>query len=228
MARHGHFWSPANLPLPSLYLKNVTWKDLVLKCITRNACGLMVLVVEVVVEISYLEICSTSPNSKKNVLFKQRGPKWLGTTISNLTFMETKSKSRSKQLTQDQGGSKGLGGSAGKEGIGLAAQLEKQGSARLEEFRLTNTAQARLEAVVPAWVSFGITTYLGLCGPTGRQSSMDIDMIRVIRRGPRIPIVLVLPPGEGKGRGKLASDREGFVACHMGTQFCFRVYVSVF
>ncbi|TYK18510.1 hypothetical protein E5676_scaffold5066G00110 [Cucumis melo var. makuwa] len=34
--------------------------------------------------------------------------------------------------------------------------------------------------------------------------------------------------GEGKGRGKLASDREGFVACHMGTQFCFRVYVSVF
>ncbi|TYK23701.1 pol protein [Cucumis melo var. makuwa] len=29
-------------------------------------------------------------------------------------------------------------------------------------------------------VSFGITTYLGLCGPTGRQSSMDIDMIRDI------------------------------------------------
>ncbi|KAA0031891.1 hypothetical protein E6C27_scaffold218G00080 [Cucumis melo var. makuwa] len=53
---------------------------------------------------------------------------------------------------------------------------------------------------------------------------MDIDMIRVIRRDPRIPIVLVLPPGEGKGRGKLASDREGSVTCHMGTQFCFRVY----
>ncbi|TYJ98810.1 hypothetical protein E5676_scaffold703G00090 [Cucumis melo var. makuwa] len=34
--------------------------------------------------------------------------------------------------------------------------------------------------------------------------------------------------GEGKGRGKLASDREGSVTCHMGTQFCFRVYVSVF
>ncbi|KAA0065972.1 hypothetical protein E5676_scaffold344G00100 [Cucumis melo var. makuwa] len=33
---------------------------------------------------------------------------------------------------------------------------------------------------------------------------------------------------EGKGRGKLASDKEGFVTCHMGTQFCFRVYVSVF
>ncbi|TYK11930.1 Ulp1-like peptidase [Cucumis melo var. makuwa] len=34
--------------------------------------------------------------------------------------------------------------------------------------------------------------------------------------------------GEGKGRGKLASDREGSVTCHMGAQFCFRVYVSVF
>uniref|UniRef100_A0A9I9E4R2 Uncharacterized protein n=1 Tax=Cucumis melo TaxID=3656 RepID=A0A9I9E4R2_CUCME len=54
---------------------------------------------------------------------------------------------------------------------------------------------AKISRVVPAWVSFGITTYLGLCGPTGRQSSMYIDMIRVIRRGPRIPIVLVLPPG---------------------------------
>uniref|UniRef100_A0A9I9EH74 Uncharacterized protein n=1 Tax=Cucumis melo TaxID=3656 RepID=A0A9I9EH74_CUCME len=31
---------------------------------------------------------------------------------------------------------------------------------------------------------------------------------------------------EGKGRGKLASDREGFVTCHMGTQFCFRVNSS--
>ncbi|KAA0059959.1 uncharacterized protein E5676_scaffold852G00450 [Cucumis melo var. makuwa] len=46
-----------------------------------------------------------------------------------------------------------------------------------------------------AWVSFEITTYLGLCSPTGRQSSMDIDMIRVARRGPRIPIDLVSPPG---------------------------------
>ncbi|KAA0035205.1 hypothetical protein E5676_scaffold991G00350 [Cucumis melo var. makuwa] len=31
-----------------------------------------------------------------------------------------------------------------------------------------------------------------------------------------------------KGRGKLASDREEFVTCHMGTQFCFHVYVAVF
>ncbi|KAA0063199.1 hypothetical protein E5676_scaffold2774G00090 [Cucumis melo var. makuwa] len=34
--------------------------------------------------------------------------------------------------------------------------------------------------------------------------------------------------GNGKGRGKLASDREGSVTCHMGTQFCFHVYVLVF
>ncbi|TYK29695.1 hypothetical protein E5676_scaffold3607G00010 [Cucumis melo var. makuwa] len=49
--------------------------------------------------------------------------------------------------------------------------------------------------VVPAWVSFGITTYLGLCGPTGHQSSMDIDMTQVTRRGPRISIVLGVPRG---------------------------------
>ncbi|KAA0042024.1 Retrovirus-related Pol polyprotein from transposon TNT 1-94 [Cucumis melo var. makuwa] len=33
--------------------------------------------------------------------------------------------------------------------------------------------------------------------------------------------------GNGKGRGELASDREGSVTCHMGTQFCFRVYMDV-
>ncbi|KAA0066707.1 hypothetical protein E6C27_scaffold271G00400 [Cucumis melo var. makuwa] len=53
----------------------------------------------------------------------------------------------------------------------------------------------RVHVVVPAWVSFGITTYLGLCGPTGHQSSMDVDMTRVTRRGPRIPIVLGVPRG---------------------------------
>ncbi|TYK27650.1 hypothetical protein E5676_scaffold93G00050 [Cucumis melo var. makuwa] len=62
---------------------------------------------------------------------------------------------------------------------------------------LESTLASRLELakVVPAWVSFGITTYLGLCGPTGHQSSMDIDMTRVTRRGPRIPIVLGVPRG---------------------------------
>ncbi|TYK00324.1 uncharacterized protein E5676_scaffold1923G00020 [Cucumis melo var. makuwa] len=69
--------------------------------------------------------------------------------------------------------------------------------------------------VVPAWVFFRITTDLELRNPTGRQSSMDIDMIRVIRRDPRSPIVLVFPPGSlqtsrgrGKGKGKLASDQK--------------------
>uniref|UniRef100_A0A9I9E9S5 Uncharacterized protein n=1 Tax=Cucumis melo TaxID=3656 RepID=A0A9I9E9S5_CUCME len=59
-------------------------------------------------------------------------------------------------------------------------------------FLTFRTRQPNLQPirVVPAWVSFGITNYLGLCGPTGRQSSMDIDMTRVTRRGPRIPIVL--------------------------------------
>ncbi|TYK01020.1 hypothetical protein E5676_scaffold264G00220 [Cucumis melo var. makuwa] len=49
----------------------------------------------------------------------------------------------------------------------------------------------QISRVVPVWVSFGITTYLGLRSPTRHQSSMDIDMIRVIRRDPRSPIVLV-------------------------------------
>ncbi|TYK04896.1 hypothetical protein E5676_scaffold143G00970 [Cucumis melo var. makuwa] len=79
------------------------------------------------------------------------------------------------------------------------------------------TRQANLQPirVVSAWVSFGITTYLGLRSPTGRQSSMDINLIRVIRRDPRNPIVLVLPPGSlqtsrgrGRGKGKLASDQK--------------------
>ncbi|KAA0063432.1 retrotransposon gag protein [Cucumis melo var. makuwa] len=52
-------------------------------------------------------------------------------------------------------------------------------------------------------------------------------MIRVIRRDHSHPIVLMFPSGKGKGRGKLASNREGSVTCHMGTQFCFRVYVSM-
>uniref|UniRef100_A0A9I9E9B0 Uncharacterized protein n=1 Tax=Cucumis melo TaxID=3656 RepID=A0A9I9E9B0_CUCME len=74
--------------------------------------------------------------------------------------------------------------------------------------------KAHLSRVVPAWVSFGITTYLGLCGPTGHQSSMDIDMTRVARRGPRIPIVL-----ESFGGGLLfffsykeATVRDAFLA----------------
>ncbi|TYJ96768.1 putative mitochondrial protein [Cucumis melo var. makuwa] len=64
-------------------------------------------------------------------------------------------------------------------------------------FLAVRTRRANLQPIriVPTWVSFEITTYLGLRGPTGRQSNMDIDMIRVIRRDPRSLIVLVLPPG---------------------------------
>ncbi|TYK29011.1 hypothetical protein E5676_scaffold120G001180 [Cucumis melo var. makuwa] len=43
-----------------------------------------------------------------------------------------------------------------------------------------------------------------------------------------VPLFRTLMESKSKGRGKLACDREGFVTYHMGTQFCFRVYVSVF
>ncbi|KAA0065587.1 ty3-gypsy retrotransposon protein [Cucumis melo var. makuwa] len=90
-------------------------------------------------------------------------------------------------------------------------------------FLAVRTRRANLQPirVVPAWVSFGITIYLELRGPTGRQSSMDIDMIRVIRRDPRSPIVLVLPrvhyrPVEAEVGAKASwratkSDRDQFV-----------------
>uniref|UniRef100_A0A9I9EM08 Uncharacterized protein n=1 Tax=Cucumis melo TaxID=3656 RepID=A0A9I9EM08_CUCME len=44
--------------------------------------------------------------------------------------------------------------------------------------------------------------------PTRLPVHYDIDMIT----------------NKGKDRGELATDREGFVTSHMGTQFCFRVY----
>ncbi|TYK19770.1 hypothetical protein E5676_scaffold1676G00050 [Cucumis melo var. makuwa] len=43
-----------------------------------------------------------------------------------------------------------------------------------------------------------------------------------------VPLFRTLIGSEGKGRGKLASDREGSLTCHMRTQFCFRFYVSAF
>ncbi|KAA0032153.1 hypothetical protein E5676_scaffold186G00430 [Cucumis melo var. makuwa] len=52
---------------------------------------------------------------------------------------------------------------------------------------------------------------------------------RVRERGSSwVPLFRTLMGSNGKGRGKLASDREGSVTCHMRTQFCFRAYVSVF
>uniref|UniRef100_A0A9I9EJQ4 Uncharacterized protein n=1 Tax=Cucumis melo TaxID=3656 RepID=A0A9I9EJQ4_CUCME len=38
--------------------------------------------------------------------------------------------------------------------------------------------------------------------------------------------VFLVISGKGKGRGKLASDREGSVTCHMGTQFCFHLVLE--
>ncbi|KAA0063947.1 hypothetical protein E6C27_scaffold616G00930 [Cucumis melo var. makuwa] len=80
-------------------------------------------------------------------------------------------------------------------GISSVGAQALQPLSRLGPRYLESTLVSRLglAKVVPAWVSFGITTYLGLCGPTGHQSSMDIDMTRVTRRGPRIPIVLGVP-----------------------------------
>ncbi|KAA0046979.1 cytochrome P450 77A3-like [Cucumis melo var. makuwa] len=84
--------------------------------------------------------------------------------------------------------------------------------------------------VVPAWVSSEITTYLGLRhqhvlgAPPGHRRpdfrSYGSACCTCSETCQRL--------GEGKGRGKLASDREGSVTCHMRTQFCFRIYVLVF
>ncbi|TYK08305.1 hypothetical protein E5676_scaffold648G00890 [Cucumis melo var. makuwa] len=93
--------------------------------------------------------------------------------------------------------------------------------------------------VVPAWVSFGITTYLGLCdqhvlgAPSGHRRpdfrSYGSACCTCSGTCQRLGTIFkTLMGSEGKGRGKLASDREGSVTCHMGTQFCFRGYVSVF
>uniref|UniRef100_A0A9I9EJI5 Uncharacterized protein n=1 Tax=Cucumis melo TaxID=3656 RepID=A0A9I9EJI5_CUCME len=81
----------------------------------------------------------------------------------------------------------------------------------------------QISRVVPAWVSFGITTYLGLRSPTGCQSSMDIDMIRVIRRDPRSPIVLVFPLGSLQTRCRLLPTTLVLVTLRHG-QLPHRLY----
>ncbi|KAA0062386.1 hypothetical protein E5676_scaffold313G002220 [Cucumis melo var. makuwa] len=54
---------------------------------------------------------------------------------------------------------------------------------------------------------------------------MGLQIARVRERASSwVLFYKTLMGSKGKGRGKLASDREGFIACHMGTQLCFRVY----
>ncbi|TYK13658.1 hypothetical protein E5676_scaffold299G001760 [Cucumis melo var. makuwa] len=83
-------------------------------------------------------------------------------------------------------------------------------------------------------VSFGYTKdqivlSVPLGSPKTRYVSTGSHFARVWERASSwVPLFRTLMGSEGKGRGKPASDREGSVTCHMGTQFCFHVYVSVF
>ncbi|TYJ98708.1 hypothetical protein E5676_scaffold17510G00010 [Cucumis melo var. makuwa] len=83
-------------------------------------------------------------------------------------------------------------------------------------------------------VSFGYTEdqiVLGvpLGSPKTRYVPTGSHVARVRERASSwVPLFRTLMGSEGKGRGKLASDREGSVTYHMATQFCFRIYVSVF
>ncbi|KAA0056389.1 hypothetical protein E5676_scaffold120G002710 [Cucumis melo var. makuwa] len=83
-------------------------------------------------------------------------------------------------------------------------------------------------------VSFGYTIdqiVLGvpLGSPKTRFVPTGAEIARVRKRASSgVLLYRTLMGSKGKGRGKLASDREGSVTCHMGTQFCFRVYVSMF
>ncbi|TYK28144.1 Retrovirus-related Pol polyprotein from transposon TNT 1-94 [Cucumis melo var. makuwa] len=79
-------------------------------------------------------------------------------------------------------------------------------------------------------VSFGYTTDQFVLGvPSGSPKTSFVptgsQIVRVRERASSwVLLCRTLMGSEGKGRGKLASNREGSVTCHMGTQFCFRVY----
>ncbi|KAA0047173.1 hypothetical protein E6C27_scaffold83G00480 [Cucumis melo var. makuwa] len=83
-------------------------------------------------------------------------------------------------------------------------------------------------------ISFGYTTDQFVLGvPLGSPKTSYVPTgshaTRVQERASSwVPLFRTLMGSEGKGKGKMASDREGSVTCHMGTQFCFCVYVSVF
>ncbi|KAA0046975.1 hypothetical protein E5676_scaffold68G001330 [Cucumis melo var. makuwa] len=83
-------------------------------------------------------------------------------------------------------------------------------------------------------VSSGYTTDQFVLGvPLGSPKTSYVHLgshvARVRERASSwVPLFKTLMGSKGKGREKLVSDKEGFVTCHMGTQFCFRVYVSIF
>ncbi|KAA0062231.1 hypothetical protein E6C27_scaffold321G00330 [Cucumis melo var. makuwa] len=83
-------------------------------------------------------------------------------------------------------------------------------------------------------VSFGYTTdqfVLGvlLGSPKTRLVPTTSQIARVRQRASSwVPLYRTLMGNKGKGKGKLASDREESVTYHMRTQFFFRVYVSGF
>ncbi|KAA0037404.1 hypothetical protein E6C27_scaffold278G001160 [Cucumis melo var. makuwa] len=82
--------------------------------------------------------------------------------------------------------------------------------------------------VVPAWVSSRYTKdqfVLGvlLGSPKTRHIPKGSQIAHVRERASSgVPLFRTLIESEGKGRGKLANDKEGSVTYHMGTQFCFR------
>ncbi|KAA0057688.1 hypothetical protein E5676_scaffold970G00250 [Cucumis melo var. makuwa] len=59
--------------------------------------------------------------------------------------------------------------------------------------------------------------------PTGSQIARVRELV-----SSGVLLYRTLMGSDGKDREKLASDKEGSVTCHMGTQFCFRFYVSMF
>ncbi|KAA0033494.1 hypothetical protein E5676_scaffold260G00270 [Cucumis melo var. makuwa] len=80
-------------------------------------------------------------------------------------------------------------------------------------------------------VSSGYTTDQFILGvPLGSAKTNYVPpgshVVRVRERASSwVPLFRTLMESEGKGRRKLASDKEGSVTCHMGTQFRFRVYL---
>ncbi|KAA0062711.1 uncharacterized protein E5676_scaffold132G00330 [Cucumis melo var. makuwa] len=76
-------------------------------------------------------------------------------------------------------------------------------------------------------ISFVLGVSLG--SPKIRYVPTGLQIARVREcASSEVLLYRTLMESKGKGRGKLASDREGFMACNMGTQFYFCIHASVF